>query len=126
MRAEAEQLKVLVREMDEDRSGSISKEEFRKYMEDTRFRSCLSTLGLDVRDAHSFFEMLMEQSGNQEVGIDSFVEGAMRMRGSATGIDQHTLIMDMRLLRKTAHVHFVSTKGRLDAIEQRLVAMEAD
>merc|ERR1711879_1141399 len=87
-------------------------------MVEPRFRSYLAVLGLDVRDAHAFFELLI--ADRNEVEIDAFIEGCMRMRGQATGIDQHTMICEVRALSKMQKEYFAYHQTKFDELFQQL------
>jgi len=81
--------------MDEDGSGKISKREFQQVMASHQMRSCLAVLGLDVRNAEQFFEMLLHEDISEEVDVASFVQACMRMRGGASTIDAHWMLLEV-------------------------------
>jgi len=124
-RSEAEELRRMCLEMDANNSGTVSADEFREHIESQEMRCYFSVLGLDIRNAQEFFEMLVFISDGQEVDIDTFVEGCMQMRGHATGIAQQNLIMETRLLRRAQNEHFAMFSKRLDALSARILRVEA-
>jgi len=97
---DAQVLKAVCEEMDEDKSGGISWQEFKAHLQDPKAAAHLAAIGLDVHDARVFFEILELVAGKPEVDIDIFVRGCMRMKGSATSIDMQTLAYEVRQIRK--------------------------
>merc|ERR1712050_575589 len=90
----------LCRDMDVDKSGTISKKEFAERIKSGRFCHYLSLLGVTVKDAELFFMMLSRTDFAESVEIDEFVDGCMRLRGAATNLDLQTVTMRTRLIHK--------------------------
>merc|ERR1711997_822098 len=57
-------------------------------------------LGLDVRDAESFFSLLASNNDGRDVDIDNFVNGCMRLKGPATSIDIQALLYHSNFMHK--------------------------
>jgi len=100
-------LKAMFFEMDEDDSGSISWEEFKAHYEDdsldgsiSRCRAYMDALDIDVRDARFFFETLSEACGGEDVDIEAFVEGCVRMKGGPRMVDMYILSSQSKLVYK--------------------------
>jgi len=91
----ASELQHICVAMDEDGSGKISKDEFKQVMASHQMRSCLAVLGLDVRNAEQFFEMLLPDDSSEEVDVASFVQACMRMRGDSSTIDAHWMLLEV-------------------------------
>merc|ERR1740129_1271096 len=89
------ELKNLFMEADIDESGSLSWEEFEEHLQDDRVQAYLSTMELDVTEAHSLFKLLDLHNQNK-VHIDDFVNGCMRLKGGAKSIDVCTLLYENR------------------------------
>merc|ERR1740129_2579005 len=89
------ELKNLFMEADIDESGSLSWEEFEEHLQDNRVQAYLSTMELDVTEAHSLFKLLDLHNQNK-VHIDDFVNGCMRLKGGAKSIDVCTLLYENR------------------------------
>jgi len=68
--------------------------------EDEKFNAYFEVRGIDVKDAQLFFKMLASAAGNNsnEVDVETFVGGCMRLKGYATSIDVHTLIYELRIM----------------------------
>lgn len=95
--AEAEELRQLCQEFDEDKSGAISYSEFSRMIDDDRISVYLAAIGLDIPDAQVFFAVLLDISQNKKVDIEMFVQGCMRMKGAATSVDMQALSYQLRM-----------------------------
>merc|ERR1712194_262128 len=78
-------------EADEDRSGMLSWEEFRKHLQNTKVKAFFQALELDVSQARALFQLLDADHSNQ-VGLDEFLDGCMRLKGQAKSIDVNMLM----------------------------------
>lgn len=96
----AEELRQVFEGFGGRKPGVLTKQEFTEQMRRGKLIAHLSTLGLDVRDATLFFGVLAASSDTQEVDINAFVDGCMRLRGSATSIDMQGLVFQTRLIHK--------------------------
>lgn len=96
---ELAEVKRLCHQMDFNQSGAISWQEFKDRLADPTVKAYLHSLGLEVKDAYMFFETLRSISGGEEVDIDAFVEGCMKMRGAATGIDLAAVSFQSKVLK---------------------------
>eukprot|EP00930_Biecheleria_cincta_P098960 TRINITY_DN90611_c0_g1_i1.p1 TRINITY_DN90611_c0_g1~~TRINITY_DN90611_c0_g1_i1.p1 ORF type:complete len:725 (+),score=131.36 TRINITY_DN90611_c0_g1_i1:315-2177(+) len=98
---DAKHLRMLCQEMDVDGSGTISWEELSMKLKDEKVLTYLAAIGLDLHDCDVFFQMLCSVSGHNEVDIDVFVRGCMRMKGGATGIDMQAMAYELKLIRQS-------------------------
>merc|ERR1719188_838139 len=114
--AEAEELTRLCEYMDTDNSGTISSEEFEHILSNRKLRTKLALLGLDIKDAQMFFEMLCALEGTTEVDIDAFVGGCMRLKGVATSVDLQSLLYQVKVLQKTQNEFYEDCADRLDLV----------
>lgn len=78
---------------DADGSGTLSWTEFEAHLQDERVKAYFNTLELDVSQARALF-FLLDIDESDEVPIDKFVEGCMRMRGDAKSIDVNMLLYE--------------------------------
>lgn len=98
-----EELRALCRGLDTHSTGVITAQDFERHIRtDSRLAARLAILGLNVVDAEYFFDLLLFAAGGEagEVSVDDFVEGCMRMRGPASGVDLYRLDKHMRLIFK--------------------------
>merc|ERR1719195_1420511 len=80
-------------EADIDGSGSLSWREFEDYLGDENVQAYFQSFELDVTQARTLFRLL-DLDESDDVNIDEFVEGCMRMRGQARSIDVHMLLYE--------------------------------
>merc|ERR550532_2321127 len=97
--AQHRQLMRLCEELDKDGSGTLTKQEFSKNMNNGKLKYFLATLGLDIRDAERFFELLEDNSS--EIDIGSFVDACMKLKGAATSIDLQGLALKTVQLQRS-------------------------
>jgi len=88
-----EEVKRIFKEADSDQSGHMTFKEFYKHLENPWVRAYFSGLDLDVSDARIIFTLL-DVDGDDHVSIDEFVDGALKMKGSAKSIDMMALMFD--------------------------------
>eukprot|EP00747_Dinoflagellata_sp_TGD_P217702 gnl/TRDRNA2_/TRDRNA2_90070_c0_seq1.p1 gnl/TRDRNA2_/TRDRNA2_90070_c0~~gnl/TRDRNA2_/TRDRNA2_90070_c0_seq1.p1 ORF type:complete len:730 (+),score=165.39 gnl/TRDRNA2_/TRDRNA2_90070_c0_seq1:82-2190(+) len=119
---EVEDVKDLCRKIDLDNSGTISWTEFETCAEDEVMKTYMSLLGLDVKDAAMFFDSLAEAGGSDEVDIDSFVEGCLRMKGPASGIDLQCLSLQVKVLQRSQLELTRHLVARLDTFQESVLA----
>jgi hypothetical protein len=79
--------------LDEDNSGTLSWQEFSDNID--RMRPYLATLDLSVSDAKGLFKLVDIQE-TDSVTIDDFIQGCMRLKGTAKSIDLCTLLYENR------------------------------
>merc|ERR1712113_828690 len=70
-------------------------------------KAYLSCSGLDIRHAEIFFDMLASSSSEEEeVSIDAFVDGCMKMKGEATSLDMQVLLYKTKVIyRELRRMH---------------------
>mmetsp|Transcript_57686 Transcript_57686/g.167444 ORF Transcript_57686/g.167444 Transcript_57686/m.167444 type:complete len:670 (-) Transcript_57686:190-2199(-) len=91
----ARQLRDLFNEIDEDDSGTLTIGEFEKHLHNPHVKAYFDALELDASDAYAFFK-LMDADMGDSIDLNEFVEGCMRLRGHAKGIDLHLLGNEQR------------------------------
>merc|ERR1711972_532139 len=97
---DASELRELCMAMDEDGSGSLTRDEFMVKIRDDKVARFLATLGLEVKDAELFFITLTTMSGEDTLFIDDFVKHCTGMKGVATSIDLHGLVFHTKVLHR--------------------------
>jgi len=76
-------------------------------MTDERIRTYFELKGLAIKDAELFFQMLGSVSQTEEVDIDAFIAGCMKMKGFALSVDLLSLGFETKLIGR-AQVEFIS------------------
>eukprot|EP00927_Polykrikos_kofoidii_P084499 TRINITY_DN8915_c0_g1_i1.p1 TRINITY_DN8915_c0_g1~~TRINITY_DN8915_c0_g1_i1.p1 ORF type:complete len:609 (+),score=101.45 TRINITY_DN8915_c0_g1_i1:69-1895(+) len=72
--------------MDQDASGTISVEEFEHHINDEKVSGFFVLLDIDASDAFSLFRLL-DEDGSGAIDAEEFVDGCLRLQGSARSID---------------------------------------
>jgi len=111
---EAKALRILGQEIDVIGSGTIKATDFYSKIGNDKLKACLQVLGLNINDAQLFFQMLC--TTDDEVDIDEFVKGCMKLKGGATSIDMQSVLFQTRLIHKTQQIFFESCEKQLKEI----------
>lgn len=85
-------------EMDQDSSGTVTLDEVKEYFEDLRVQSYFQALGIDPQDTERLFH-LIDDDGSGEISVDEFLDGCLRLKGSARSIDVHALMYECKRLQ---------------------------
>jgi len=104
-------------EIDHDASDTISYKEFSKRMADEQVIAYFAIMGLDVSDAWDLFKLL-DTDRNAEIDLNEFVEGCVKLRGTAKAIDVAKLSYDNKLMRARLATFMRDTEDMLDHIFQ--------
>jgi len=88
-----ETLRSVFKAGDVDNSGTMSLHEFRNHLMNPWVRAYFSGLEIDPSDAVSIFTLIASE-GCDEVDIDEFVAGMIKLKGHAKSVDVLTLMYD--------------------------------
>lgn len=91
----ARELRAMIAVFDTDRSGTISRTELAGLAKDPQIKDCFDAYDLNIKDADQLFMTVSELVGVDELDIDTFVAGWLKMKGSATSFDQQAIILQM-------------------------------
>merc|ERR1712125_121703 len=97
---EKNELLRVCKEMDINQDGYLDKNEFARYLKHGKLGAYLSVLGLDIREAEVFLKVLTKAAADAPIHIEDFVEGCLRMKGTATSLDMQALIFETKLIRR--------------------------
>jgi hypothetical protein len=100
-RKDKAKLRSLFSRLDENNSGTITRPQFRKMQRMPEFRSFLLSLGLDLKEAETFFTMVCHSIDGQqrpELALDDIIAACFRIRGSASSMDLHILRYELKML----------------------------
>mmetsp|Transcript_102133 Transcript_102133/g.324506 ORF Transcript_102133/g.324506 Transcript_102133/m.324506 type:complete len:691 (-) Transcript_102133:77-2149(-) len=89
----AQNIRRFFHEADVDKTGTLSWEEFQQYLQNDKVQAYFQSFELDVTQARTLFKLLDLDESN-DVGIDEFVEGCLRMKGTARSIDVNMLLYE--------------------------------
>jgi len=127
--AAAKDMVDIFTQLDTDGSGTVSRKEFGEHIQSGKLKSYLMLLGLDIRDAESFFDMMANlNTGDDEVDIEEFIQGCQRLKGYATSVDVQSLMFETKRLHKdltslenVCSANFPKMRGKGRAAAQKWV-----
>lgn len=105
------QLQNCFRQIDVDKNGLISDEEFLEALIRPEMQAFLGSLHIDASDAESFFRMLTEHCAEQEIDLETFVVGCIKLRGEAKAMDVYCMLS-----------HQMSFQRQINRLERLLIA----
>jgi hypothetical protein len=108
---------MLCIEVDVDKSGSLTKEEYDELLKEGRAPMLLHLLGFHRANVEHFLQVLCDASPDNQVEIKSFVRGCMRLRGAASSFDLQTMVSDLKRIDR-------SVSRELRGMSKRVVAVE--
>lgn len=88
-------LVALLKEVDTDGDGVISKGEFFTSLEHGTVQDFMDALGIDPDNAAEVF-LLLDRDGNGFVQLTEFIQGMEKLRGEARAVDMHMLHLHTR------------------------------
>merc|ERR1719341_2193035 len=80
--------------LDGDNKGGLNLQEFMKGLHNHDVRAMMESLDLNVKDAETFFHMMLSTSEDDYVTIDRFVDACMHVQGTAANIDVQCLLWE--------------------------------
>lgn len=94
-------VRCLFADCDEDASGEIDFEEFRRHVKDNRVQMYFKNLGIDIQaqNTRAFFDLL-DFDGGGKINLDEFIFGLQRLHGKARSIDLAHIISECSKIRK--------------------------
>lgn len=93
MKNTTSEIKRFFNDADLDRSGTLSFKEFQTHLRDPLVKAYFSGLDIDPSEASIIFTILDADKSN-ELLIDEFVNGIMKLKGSATKLDVMAMMFD--------------------------------
>mmetsp|Transcript_101997 Transcript_101997/g.191860 ORF Transcript_101997/g.191860 Transcript_101997/m.191860 type:complete len:310 (+) Transcript_101997:2-931(+) len=99
-----EAMRQFFEEADEDGTGTMGFDEFKKKLDDDIVIAYLNAHQLDVSDASELFTLLdFDQSG--EIEIEEFLDGCYKLQGQSRALDMKITQMEVKWLREAvAHI----------------------
>lgn len=93
------QLEDLFRDIDADRSGTVTLQEFEDRLYDDRLQEYFAAMDLTTDEAWNLFKLL-DSSESCLIDIEEFVSGCLRLRGTARSVDMHMLMYQTKWTMK--------------------------
>jgi len=91
-------LQELFEDIDQEGDGFVTLAEFEEHLQDKRLAAYFAALDLNVDQAWTLFK-LIDREERGAVSIDEFVDGCLRLRGAARGIDLNKMMYENRWIR---------------------------
>merc|ERR1712185_741710 len=85
---------------------------------DPNVSAYFSALGLENDDARTLFN-LIDVEGEEEIGVDAFLEGCARYKGEARNIDMHMVLNES----KSNSRHIPKVQRKIDKMYPTLAAI---
>eukprot|EP00929_Paragymnodinium_shiwhaense_P112429 TRINITY_DN8068_c0_g1_i1.p1 TRINITY_DN8068_c0_g1~~TRINITY_DN8068_c0_g1_i1.p1 ORF type:complete len:728 (+),score=150.25 TRINITY_DN8068_c0_g1_i1:83-2266(+) len=123
---DAKELLQLCELVDRDGSKTISCEEFEDFIQNEHLRQYFDVRGIDIKDAQMFYQMLCaaaEVGDNEEVDIETFIGGCLRLKGLASSIDVQTLAYESKLMHCMQKKFFSYVQSSLSALDKRVASL---
>jgi len=122
----AKDLKAIFEELDLNKSNTLTRDEFDRVMQDVRIEAFFDLKGLSATHAELFFGMLASLSPSGEIDVDTFVNGCLRMKGSALNIDMIALMFRTELLQDRLVNFFMNFKAEMEYMHKKFQGLHAD
>lgn len=90
-----EQLRDLFKCIDAHHQGKVNFDMLESCLDDPQCQAYFEVLGITSDDAWNLFKLLDDDDSNQ-IELEEFVSGCLRLRGSARSIDSHMLLYESR------------------------------
>jgi len=118
-RRDAAEFKRMCKVLDQEHSGHVTWERFQQHMHDDTMVAYMGSIGLDIHDIRTFFDIVSQDDEGDYVSIDNLVQGCMVMKGHATAIDMHQQLFEMNRLRKNLKAFESYCSNEFGQIEAR-------
>ena len=79
----------------------------------------LKNWGIDIKNAETFFKMLVELQGESTIDATTFANACVRMKGAATSIDLQTVMFTTHMMNKDMVMHHIN----MQTLAQRMLPM---
>jgi len=119
---DANELRHVCQYLDEDRSGTITWEEFQHMMSNPVMVAYMASIGLEVHEPTIFFSIICDHAdlgadAEPRVTVDDFVDGCMHMKGLATSIDSQRHLFEIHLVQKALEQLSFDCQGTRERVE---------
>lgn len=92
-------MRSLFLDIDASKDGRLTYHELEAHLADEQVSAYFDSLGLDPSDSWDLFKLL-DTDSSQQIDVDEFVDGCMRLRGPAKALDTAKIMYENRIMRK--------------------------
>jgi len=96
-----EELTCILETLDVDGSGTLNVAEVTSGVHRERVYAALQSLGVDIKDPERFFGTLASVLGSDEIDIPTIAAHTLHMKGGASSIDLHSLMVQTGMLQQS-------------------------
>jgi len=112
-------IQTVLQEADKDASGTVSWDEFQKYLNHHRMMKFFRAIELDVTEARGLYKLL-DVDESDEVPIDEFVTGCFRLKGNAKSLDLASLMHENKKVMQVLMKFMSYTEEQFGLLQERL------
>jgi len=120
-----QQIKRMFTQADRDGSGSLTWEEFSRYLEHPVIIAYFHSLQLDPSEAKGLFTLL-DIAGTGEIDTDEFVKGCTQLKGEAKSLDLASLRFEFLRFARKSRQEMKLISSTLAKISESLLDDEQD
>lgn len=110
-----ERIQQIFQNIDVNESGYVTIQEFTNHLKDESVCAYFDSLGLDTSDAWTLFKLMDRDEGN-EIDVDEFLSGCLRLKGAARGLDMAALSYEHKLLMRRLGHFMIKTEKSLQVL----------
>jgi len=118
------QMRQWFAEADVDKTETLTWDEFRRHLENPKMERFLKIVDLDTQEAWDLFHLL-DIHGRGEIHADDFVNGCVRVTGTAKAIDLVTLMHQYKVTMEKLSDHSEFVETVLIRLDQEMVKSQA-
>merc|ERR1719203_70401 len=107
-------LNKLIGAVDDDNSGTITLDELTAALRDPQVAHRFELCGITVREVQLFFSTLAAIMKAEELSIEDFTRGCLRMRGQASAMDMQIVYFQVTELVESMR----QIRGQLGRLQQ--------
>lgn len=94
-----DKIQKLFKNIDSQDSGYLTLKEFEEHLAEPAVQAYFATLELDTADAWTLFKLIDCEKANK-VDVNEFIDGCMRLKGSAKSIDIACIMQENKWMRR--------------------------
>merc|ERR1712241_554403 len=110
---------LILQEADRDGSGTVSWDEFQKYLSDPRIIDFFRAIELDATEARGLYKLL-DVDESDEVPIDEFATSCFRLKGNAKSLDLVSLMHENKKVMRVLMKFMSYAEGQFEQLQGKV------